>query len=135
LEAPKQPVYARLPDGAPAKDNDRDWVDVPPVDDFNDEEDDEPIEGEAIEDEINPDEKPWNNQKVSLEIAKSEQSSDKTLYWEMETDQLVIRLNGIQKALDKNHLEEKDRNEKMLKKDVIQAILQYRSQEPVQEAF
>jgi hypothetical protein len=123
-----------------------DWVDVAPVDDFNDDDDSEPTEAEFTEEEIpepepepepehkptpapkSKPEKPWKNQRVNMEMAKAEISSDKTKYWDMSTEDLVNRLNGIQKTLEKNHLEEKDRNEKLIKRDVMQAILEYRSQ-------
>lgn len=71
--------------------------------------------------------KAWNSDKISIEAAMKEKSSDGVPYWEMSNDQLAVRFNSIEKTLQKNHLEEPERVERELKRDVIKAILEYRN--------
>jgi hypothetical protein len=141
LEA--RPVQAQLPAGTIVDDTikDAEWMNQAPYDDNADDEDEseDPQEESVIEPEPEPEpepapitpepERPWTNSKFSLEFVKGELSSDKKPYWGMATEDLVIRFNSIQSTLEKNHLEEPDRTDKLRKRDVIQAILAYRSQE------
>jgi recombination protein RecT len=73
-------------------------------------------------------ETPWTSERISLETAKAEKSSDGTLYWEMPDDQLAVRFNSLQKSLEKNNLALEQKTERLMKRDVIQAILDYRHQ-------
>lgn len=68
----------------------------------------------------------WTNEKVTIETAMTEQSSDGTKYWDMPSDKLAVRVNSINASLKKNHLDEDAKAERELKRDVIQAILQHR---------
>ncbi|HZW04262.1 MAG TPA: recombinase RecT [Anaerolineaceae bacterium] len=87
----------------------------------------ETIDGE-FEDQAPAPAAAWTSTVISLEIAQSEKASDGALYWGMKTEDLVNRLNSIQKTLDKNHMDDAKRDTYLLKRDVIKAILQYRSQ-------
>jgi recombination protein RecT len=73
--------------------------------------------------------KPWTNAKISLVTAKAEKSEKDGPYWDMPTEQLAVRANALGKVLKDNHLEEADRIEKSIKRDVIVAILAYRAQD------
>jgi recombination protein RecT len=89
------------------------------------------IDGEAKDPEP---EKPWTNTKVSLAMAKAELNSEKKPYWEMDTEPLTYRFNGIQGKLAKNNLTPEQREELILKRDIVQAIIDYRAQ-PDPEAY
>jgi recombination protein RecT len=71
-------------------------------------------------------EKKWTSEKVTLERARAEKSSDGSLYWDMSDQDLGVRLGSLNKVLRKNDLPEEERAEKSLKRDVIQAIVEYR---------
>jgi hypothetical protein len=82
-----------------------------------------------------PAEKPWTNAKVTLEMAKVEKSSDGKPYWELPTDQLSFRLNSLLTSIKKNGLTPEQKAEKEIKRDVIQAIIEYRAQAEQPEIF
>jgi recombination protein RecT len=86
----------------------------------------ETIDGE-FEDQAPAPAAAWTNTVISLEIAQSEKASDGALYWGMKTEDLVNRLNTIQKTLDKNHMDDAKRDTYLLKRDVIRAILEHRA--------
>ena len=87
--------------------------------------------GQPVASADNLNERPWTDAKVTLEMAKAELSSDKRHYWDMPTEQLTARFNSLEKSLKENHLEPKERDEKMIKRDVVKAIIDYRAPKPM----
>lgn len=80
-------------------------------------------------------EKPWTSTVVTLETAKSEKSSDGVLYWDMDTAPLAVRVNSLNDTLkrgtrkvkgEEQPLTADERSEREYKRDLIQAILDYR---------
>lgn len=74
-----------------------------------------------------PEEKPWTNKLVTLERAKAERSSTGEYYWDLETPQLSIRFNSLEKVIQKNGLTPEDKTDKLLKRDILKAIIEYRN--------
>lgn len=71
-------------------------------------------------------EKPWTNPKVSKETCMALTSSDGTKYWDMEPEPLRNRLIGIDKGLKKEGLTIAEKDDYTNRRDVINAILDYR---------
>lgn len=80
-------------------------------------------------------EKPWTSTVVTLETAKTTAGSDKKPYWGLPDDQLKFRLQSLKDTLEKGTLTkdhevllltENERADRENRRDIIQAILDYR---------
>lgn len=98
-------LYTSEEVGAGESESDLDIIDVEPVQD---------------------DERPWN-EPVPIEVAQSVTASDGKRYWDLATDDLKKRLTAINDRLKKNALNEDQKADLEMRKQVIEAIIHHRA--------
>lgn len=74
-------------------------------------------------------ERPWTNTRVTEETALNETSSNGVRYWLMDNESLENGLAEISAAIEKGTLKSSLIDEAKLKRDIISAILEYRTPE------
>jgi hypothetical protein len=71
--------------------------------------------------------KPWTSEFVPLEMAQAEVSSDGTKYLDLPNEKLAYMMNSILKTIGKPDLDENKKSELSRKRQVIQAIMDWRN--------